>query len=53
MCQPEEEAGNAGEQPVSNRVDGYTVMGSPLQGCLLSFITGILHGFKKLLLAPE
>lgn len=52
LYQPEEEAGNAGEQPVSNRVDGYTVMGSPEQVCLLSSITvsGIA---SKLILAPE
>jgi hypothetical protein len=25
-CQPKEEAGSAGEQPASNRVDAYTVI---------------------------
>jgi len=27
ISQPEEEAGSAGEQPASNKVDGYTVKG--------------------------
>jgi len=36
--QPEDEAGNAGEQPASNKVDGYTVERWPC----VTFFTGIL-----------
>jgi hypothetical protein len=38
--QSEEEAGSAGEQPASNKIDTYTVIRQPSKGCLL-FITGM------------
>jgi len=33
--QPEEEVGSAGEQPASNKVDGYTIKGGYLPPFLL------------------
>jgi len=47
--QPQEEAGSAEEQPASNKVDTYTVIKSSQQWLLFFFITGKLHGLKKLI----
>jgi hypothetical protein len=43
VCQFEEEAGNAGEQPASNRIDAYTIKRQSDIGCLFQFI-GMHYG---------
>jgi hypothetical protein len=47
--QSEEEAGSAGEQLASNKIDAYTVIKSSQQWLLFFFITGKLYGLKKLI----
>jgi hypothetical protein len=41
--QSEEEAGSAGEQPASNKIDGHTVKGG--QHATFFIFTGVLFGF--------
>jgi len=43
VYQSEEEAGSAGEQPASNKVDGYTITKGVSNG-FFCFVIGILNG---------
>jgi len=49
LCQSEGEAGSAGEQPASNRIDVYTIKGQSILPTAFSFI-GKLYGSKKLIM---
>jgi hypothetical protein len=46
--QSEEGAGSAGEQPVSNRIDAYTITGQSIWVAFL-FVIGMRYGLKKLI----
>jgi len=47
--QSEEEIGSAGEQPISNKIDSYTVIKAAIFVLLFCFITGKIYGLKKLI----
>jgi hypothetical protein len=46
--QSEEEAGSAGEQPASNKIDAYTANGN-LSGLPFVYLLVCLDGFSKLI----